>query len=316
MRLNAYVLAGDPAWIPEASARTTGSSIGSSCRTTVTAARGRERRSRPSSPSPDPRRRPGRQGRHASRRPRRPVAIRDASRDRAATGRTRRRLRGGGLGDPARHRRDRSDTPAFSHASSLARGITRPRRSSSPHGSLYARGPSGVFLEQCGRFWGWQAAYPGRSRCAREPPVVRAPVGDRAPVSRRHGAVEHRPGPPALAPVHAVVPPRDAVLHMSWVRTEAQMAEKSIVSGHASHRDWARELRTLALAGAASVSHCAAAPFMRDPVQRFRMTRCPSTRTSSRERRRMSRMTPTRRSRWAAGDPGSRAPRAAAGHST
>ena len=80
------------------------------------------------------------------------------------------------------------------------------------------------------------------------------------------------PAHPRWAPVHAVVHPRDAVLHMSWVRTEAQMTEKSIVSGHASHRDWARELRTWRSRAKHPFRTAAAAPFMRDPVQRYRMT--------------------------------------------
>ncbi len=104
---------------------------------------------------------------------------------------------------------------------------------------LYARTRSGLFLEQSGRFWTMQASYPG--------PIAVA-AGTRLSFARQvAGAPVHRvdlapwntdPAHPAGTPVHAVVGPDETIVHMSWVRSEAQLAEKALVSGHASDPDW------------------------------------------------------------------------------
>jgi hypothetical protein len=142
---------------------------------------------------------------------------------------------------------------------------------------LYARARDGVFLEQCGRFWGWQAAYPGPVAVRAGTTLSFARQSASAPLYRVDVAPWNTdPAHPRWAPVHATIDPRDAILHMSWVRTEAQMAEKAVVSGHASRRDWDRELRTWRTRARHPLRTAAAAPFTRDPVQRFRMTRLPA----------------------------------------
>jgi hypothetical protein len=141
---------------------------------------------------------------------------------------------------------------------------------------LYARTADGVFLEQSRRFWGWQAAYPGPVAVRAGTTLSFARQAEAAPLYRVDMAPWNTdPAHPRWARVHAVVRPGDAVLHMSWVRTEAQMAEKAVVSGHASSRDWTRELRTWRTRARHPVRTALAAPFTGDPVQRYRMSRLP-----------------------------------------
>ncbi|BDZ64522.1 glycosyltransferase family protein [Agromyces mangrovi Wang et al. 2018] len=145
-----------------------------------------------------------------------------------------------------------------------------------PMRNFYARTPSGEFLEHCGRFWTTQAGYPG-------PVVVRA--GTRLSLSRQSaGSPVHRvdvsprntdPAHPFGTPVHAVIPEDDAIIHMSWVRTEEQMAEKRIVSGYAPERDWDRDLGRWRRRTAHPLGTVLGAPFARNPFGRFRITRLP-----------------------------------------
>ena len=112
-----------------------------------------------------------------------------------------------------------------------------------PLRNIYAATVGDRFLEQCGRFWTTQATYPG-------PIAVRA--GTRLTVARQAGGVRHHrvdvaarntdPAHPRRTPVHAVIPREDAVLHLSWVRSEEQMLEKRRVSGYAKNRDWDEDL--------------------------------------------------------------------------
>lgn len=141
-----------------------------------------------------------------------------------------------------------------------------------PLRGLYARTASGRFLEHCGRFWTTQAAFPG-------PVVVRS--GTRLSLARQAAGnpayrvdVRPRNTDPAHAfdaPVHAVIPADEAILHMSWVRTEAQMAEKSVVSGYAGERNWVRDLGRWRRRSKHPWLTAAGAPFARDPFQRFRV---------------------------------------------
>lgn len=145
-----------------------------------------------------------------------------------------------------------------------------------PARTFYSRSPSGVFLEQCGRFWTPQAGYPG-------PVAVRA--GTTLSVARQAESVPHfrvdmsawntDPAHARGTPVHAVVAPSDAILHMSWVRTEDQMREKSVVSGYAMTQDWSRELRLWRRRSAHPHLTALGAPFARNPFRRFRASRLP-----------------------------------------
>ncbi|MBM7502747.1 hypothetical protein ACFPER_04645 [Agromyces aurantiacus] len=146
-----------------------------------------------------------------------------------------------------------------------------------PLRNIYTATTDGRFLEQCGRFWGSQASYPG-------PVAVRA--GTRLTVARQAGGVPHRrldvarrntdPAHPRNTPVHAVVPLDEAVLHLSWVRTEAQMLEKRQVSGYAHTRDWDRDLERWRWRSRHPLRTAAAAPFTRNAWDRYRVVALPA----------------------------------------
>lgn len=100
----------------------------------------------------------------------------------------------------------------------------------------------GRFLEHSGRSWTIRAHYPG-------PVAVRSGTTldhcrqARVPLFRVDLAPRNTdPWHPADATVHAVIPPSDAVAHMSWVRTRDEMERKARTSGYASSRNWDRDI--------------------------------------------------------------------------
>ena len=141
---------------------------------------------------------------------------------------------------------------------------------------LYARARSGRFLEICGRYWSTQSSYPG-------PVVVRA--GTTLSHARQAAGVptyrvdvspwNTDPARPPTTRVHRVIAPHQALVHLSWVRTEAQMAEKRAVSGHARGRDWDRDLDRWRRRMRHPYLTAAAAPLARKPFERFRVTSLP-----------------------------------------
>lgn len=112
-----------------------------------------------------------------------------------------------------------------------------------PLRNFYAQvGPS-RFLERSGRFWTPQSSYPG-------------PLAVRSTGSLNHCRqaavptyrVDLRPWntDPSHAfetRVHGVVRPDKAVVHLSWVRTPEQMRAKAQISGYAPEVDWDRAVR-------------------------------------------------------------------------
>jgi hypothetical protein len=99
------------------------------------------------------------------------------------------------------------------------------------------------YLERSSRFWGNRSAYPGplAVRSASKLKHCRQ-VADglyRVDLSWHNTDPWH----PADARVHAVISPHQAVAHMSWVRTDVQMAEKLRTSGYAAVKNWPREIR-------------------------------------------------------------------------
>ncbi|MGR0318707.1 hypothetical protein [Agromyces sp. ZXT2-3] len=143
-----------------------------------------------------------------------------------------------------------------------------------PLRNLYAMTGDGRFLEQCGRFWTTQAAYPG-------PVAVRA--GTALTVARQAGGVPHHrvdvsprnsdPAHPRSTPVHAVIPAEQAILHLSWVRTEEQMREKRDVSGYSKNRDWDHDLARWRWRTRHPWLTAAAAPLSRKWWDRYRPVR-------------------------------------------
>jgi hypothetical protein len=145
-----------------------------------------------------------------------------------------------------------------------------------PARTIYARTASGAFLEHCGRLWTTQSSYPGPMAVRAGTSLSHARQAASAPVFRVDVSPWNTdPAHARTTPVHAVVGVHEAIIHMSWVRSASQMAEKSAVSGHASERDWPRELQSWGGRSRHPVLTTLRAPFTRDPFRRFRIAHLP-----------------------------------------
>lgn len=131
------------------------------------------------------------------------------------------------------------------------------------------------FLEFSGRFWGPRANYPGPVAIR---PHVLLRLCRQTPASVYRVDFRSRntdPWHPRDARVDEVVTPDEGIIHMSWVRTREQMLEKSRVSGHASERDWPKVLRQWESAAHHPWAHAAVSPLLRGRDRHMRVTRCP-----------------------------------------
>jgi len=99
------------------------------------------------------------------------------------------------------------------------------------------------YLESCGRFWQIAAGYPG--------PVAVRP-GAKFTCARQCNAALYRvdfshrntdPWHDASAPIHRVIRADQGIHHYAWVRDADQLASKAKTSGHAYELDWQTELR-------------------------------------------------------------------------
>lgn len=145
-----------------------------------------------------------------------------------------------------------------------------------PARMIYARTRDGRFLEHCGRWWSGQAGFPGPIAVAGGTRLSVARQSATAPLFRVDTAPWNTdPAHPFTTRVHAVVERSAALIHMSWVRSESQMAEKSVVSGYAVTRDWDRDLESWRRRARHPVLTTLAAPLARDPFSRFRLVSLP-----------------------------------------
>ena len=136
---------------------------------------------------------------------------------------------------------------------------------------FYARSPSGVFLEACGRWWTSLATYPGPLAVHAGTRLTHARQASTTPLYRVDVAPWNTdPAHPRMAPVHATIRPHDAVIHLSWVRTPEQMAEKRVVSGYAASQDWDVAISRWSWRSRHPLLTTLATPFAQDPTQRFR----------------------------------------------
>jgi hypothetical protein len=108
---------------------------------------------------------------------------------------------------------------------------------------LYQKVRNGIYLERCARFWRIQAGYPG-------PVAVRS--GIKLRLARQCDVKTFRvdfsvnsdtPVPTGKSTVHRAVRLGQAIAHFSWVRSYEQMVAKSNSSGHAKDFDWKPEIR-------------------------------------------------------------------------
>ena len=107
---------------------------------------------------------------------------------------------------------------------------------------LYGHVGGQLYLERCRRIWGISAGYPG-PMAVRPAPHSRWPASATCPPggSTSGGATPTRPIL-ADAVVDELVRPDEGIWHFSWVRSEAEMRNKSTSSGHADDFNWGKEI--------------------------------------------------------------------------
>lgn len=131
------------------------------------------------------------------------------------------------------------------------------------------------FLEHSTRFWRDRAGYPG-------PAAVQAGItlnhcrqtaesAYRVDFRRRNTDPWH----PKDARVHRVISRHEGIAHLSWVRTVEQMREKSSTSGYAAAYDWDHEIDAWERRAAHPWRTVAATPFRRGERERLRIARLP-----------------------------------------
>lgn len=130
----------------------------------------------------------------------------------------------------------------------------------------------GRFLEHSGRWWTMRANYPG-------PVAVRAGTKlDHCRQARvnvfRVDLAEQNTDPfhPPSAPVHAVIRPSEGIAHMSWVRTVNEMKVKARTSGYSSSRNWPRELASWGWRQHHPVATALSTPLRRNNLEWFRIS--------------------------------------------
>lgn len=139
---------------------------------------------------------------------------------------------------------------------------------------LYSRTAAGRFLERSGRFGGITASYPGALAVRAGARLTRArqPASPLFRVDVRPWNTD--PSHPRDALVHRVVDPGQAVLHYSWVRTADTMRRKLGWSGHAPDTDGAREYRRWEWRKRHPIATAAISP-LRGAGERFRISALP-----------------------------------------
>ena len=142
-----------------------------------------------------------------------------------------------------------------------------------PLRNFYQEAGRGRFLERCGRFWTTQSGYPG--------PLAVKSTGSLSHC-RQAAVPTYRvdvrpwnadPAHPASARVHGVVRPDEAVAHLSWVRTPEQMRAKALTSGYAPEVNWPREVRRWSWRGRHPYVASAVGLFASSPFGHFRITK-------------------------------------------
>jgi hypothetical protein len=143
---------------------------------------------------------------------------------------------------------------------------------------LYQRISASLFLEGSSRLWRRLASYPG--------PVAVRP-GVELCHARQGGTKLYVAGfcdgslplyflPPV--PVRKVISVDDAILHFGWIRSDNEMAAKLTSWGHARDRDWSQALRRWRRAARHPLLTAALTPLRSDHMERVRISRIPGYR--------------------------------------
>ncbi len=133
------------------------------------------------------------------------------------------------------------------------------------------------YLERGRRLWRAAAAYPG---------AVAVRAGTRLRLSRQTDAALFRvdfsrrntdPWHPPSAIVHRVVHPEQAIMHLSWVRSESAMLAKTSTWGHSGERDWSADVLQWSRRGRRPLRAVAAGQLSRNPDNWLRFLRLADT---------------------------------------
>jgi len=138
---------------------------------------------------------------------------------------------------------------------------------------VYAQVGAQRYLERCDRAWRPIASYPG---CVATRAGVRLSHARQIDLEAWHVDLRARNTDPyrdRAARIHEVIPPEQAIIHMSFVRPEAALRAKSLSSGHAFDFDWEARIDAWARAQRHPVQRCILAPLQpRRRSERMRFT--------------------------------------------
>lgn len=142
---------------------------------------------------------------------------------------------------------------------------------------LYQKLGSGLYLEACRRFWGIAANYPGPVAVKSNTTLRHMRQCDNTMFRVDFDVKNTDPAHAKDAPVHRVVKASQAINHFSMIRKEADLRRKTQTYSHAKDLDWSREIRHWVWAKHHPYSAMLKTPFV---VRKFFKTRAPFVRVT------------------------------------
>jgi hypothetical protein len=143
---------------------------------------------------------------------------------------------------------------------------------------FYQRISAEFFLEGSSRLWRRLASYPGPVAVRGDVELCHARQGGTKlyVVGFSEGSLPLYSLP--AAPVRKVISINDAILHFGWIRSDTAMAAKLTSWSHAHDRDWSRPLHRWRRAAGHPLLTAALTPFRPDRLERVRISRIPGYR--------------------------------------
>ena len=143
-----------------------------------------------------------------------------------------------------------------------------------PLRDIYQELGDGKFLERCGRWWTAQGAFPGPVAVKSGAILTHCRQTDSSLYRVDLRPWNTDPAHPRHAPVHGIVSPNEAIAHLSWVRSEDQLAWKlKSRTSYSSPQDWQRKLRAWRWRGRHPLLTVVTAPLRCGDFEHHRITR-------------------------------------------